>query len=320
MNELTLPTAAPRAAWRLQPAWCLAALVAAGLWWFTWGQAPVPLSPSLPQASDPSTASDWQQAIQRRGVLRVAVRHYPRPSLPDAPLAPEPDVLDAAYAQWLADALEVALHIAAWDAAADVDLHLQDHGHHANTAQPLAPAGYGESAVQLLVLRQQLPKWQAYAVPAWLQTIANQLPQWLLPSHASNGRASTAVPTVCFGEGAMPATALQARGLQPRPARSAIHAISNFLAGQCDVLAESPDVVDKLLAQNTWRFYSRLGGAWQATTSASSSTVPPPVIDPWLHTMHQRWLRSPARAQALHNRTSTVLLEATMLEDGAICH
>lgn len=256
-----------------------------------------------------SAHSPLQLKALQQGVLRVAVRSYPRPSLPNAPLPPEPDVLDLAYAQWLADQLDVALQLGAPDTA---DLLVQGHARSLQPMSLVSGSGYGEQTFQLVVLRQQLPRWQAWAPQPWLDALTNFWPGLRAASSSSTR------PTVCVGEGSVPLEPLEALGWNPRPARSAIHAISNFLAGQCDALAEATSVTDKLLQQGTWRFYAPMGSSW--SWQGADDSLPTLTSDPWLQHMQQRWQASAARVQALRNRTSTLLLEASMLEDGAICH
>ena len=291
---------------------CPAAMVvvaaAALLGWQALRWGPVPLQGTA--------QSPLLQQIQARGVLQAAVRMYPRPSLPDAPLPPEPDVLDLAYAQWLATQAGVTLQLVAHSSA---HVQLQGDAFHASSssAPPTAfSTGYGASQVQLVVLRQQLPRWQRFA-PSVPQRLAARWPALaaLWPAAAAPHSASRA-PTVCVGHGAVPLAALQGFGLQTVVARSSIHAISNFLAGQCDALAEDPALIQRLLAQPAWRFYTVLGQPW--STAAARATADP--SDPWLHSAQQHWQRSAQRQRALHNRTSTVVLEASLLEDGAICH
>lgn len=296
MSERALPRS-PRPH---QPRWCwvAAGLLLPLLWWLLIGQQPVPAL----QTAAPS--SPWQEQVLQQGVLKVAVRSYPRPSLPDAPLPPEPDVLDLAYAQWLADQLQVPLQLQAPEAA---DLQLQEHA--ALATGPAALHGYGDTQLQLVVLRQQLPRWHPWAPSVW----HNWLPRFLtafIPAPAAD-----ATPRVCMGTGVAPAAALQARGWQPVVARSSIHAISEFLSGQCDALAESPALIARLLAQPSWRFYAPLGHPWSAQTAAT-----PQTDDAWLQAMQRRWRGSHVWHQTLQHRTSTLLLEAAMLEDGAICH
>lgn len=299
MSEHALPLV-PRPRWPRWPRWrwVAAGLLLPLLWWLLIGQQPVPaLATAAP-------GSPWQERVLQQGVLKVAVRSYPRPSLPDHPLPPEPDVLDLAYAQWLADQLQVPLQLQAPEAA---DLQLQEHAIQA--AAPAALHGYGDRQLQLVVLRQQLPRWQPWAPAIWQNWLPRSLTA-LIPAPAAD-----AAPRVCMGTGLAPVAALQARGWQPVVARSSIHAISNFLSGQCDALAESPELIARLLAQPSWRFYAPLGSSWSPHADAA-----PLPDDAWLQAMQQRWLGSDTRRQTLQHRTSTVLLEAAMLEDGAICH
>ena len=303
-----LPAAGAVVRWRSWPwRWVSGAVLLAMLWWWAIGRWPVD-GLQWQALSHLAPESELRHQVQARGVLRVSVRSYSRPSLPNAPLPAEPDVLDWAYAQWLGQALGVPVELADHTVVADIRLQgeVQER---AAAASPEYSTSYGERWVQLVVLRSQRSRWERMFQPVWARGWAG-----LWSEQGIAVAPAFLPPTVCVGEGAYPTAALQARGLRPMVARSSIHAISNFLSGQCDALAESPAVVQRLLGQSSWRFYAPLGRAWEAKTSANYTR------DPWLAHMQAQWLASTARQQALDNRTSTIALEASLLEDGAICH
>ena len=264
------------------------------------------LWPSMPLSATNAVPGPVLQQAQQRGVLKVALRSYSRPALPGEPLPPEPDSFDLTLAQWLGQQLQIKVEAAP---AHEADVVLSGI-----TADPLAadqqtPGGYADEALQLVALKKRLAHWQSFA-PGGLQL--------LLPSFF---KSNTAQPTVCAGTGVVSAAALQNRGLQPQIAPSAIHAVSDFLAGKCDLLAESPATLDRLLAQDGWRFYERLGGHFSTQGKAHITLRAPDAQSrQWLQQTLRQWRSSGQQQRALDNRVSTIALEASLLEDGAICH
>ena len=269
----------------------IAAAVALALFW-----------PSLPAYSSASPGPILAQA-QQQGVLKLALRSYSRPSLPSDPLPPEPDVLDQALAQWLGRQLGVRIQLTSVQQA---DIALQ--GIRLENVAPQTVNGYAEPGLQLVSLKQQAARWHRYAPGYW---------QLLKPKTYQ----ATAGPSVCLGEGLASAQSLQARGLRAQIAPSSIHAISDFLAGRCDLLADTPAVIARLLAQDSWRFYARLGQRFDSDDQAGVTLRSKDEQSAqWLQQSLQQWQASGEQQQAFNNRVSTIALEASLLEDGAICH
>ncbi|WP_255576040.1 hypothetical protein [Comamonas sp. Y33R10-2] len=267
------------------------------------------LWPSLP--AHPSNAAPGHVLLQAQaaGVLRVAMRRYSRPSLPSDPLPPEPDSYDEALANWLGQLLNVPIEIASAEKA---DLVLEGI---AEQELPSSAASYLPEDLQLLTLKQQTPQWVHIAPAQWPWR------SWLKALAPSNQLTNHPQPTVCIGIGQASLSSLQAHGLQPMPAASSVHAISDFLAGKCHLLAESPKVINRLLQQGSWRFYAPLG---------KSFSLPEPALirlkqsdaqsAQWLERAVKQWQRSGLQQRAQDSRVSTIALEASLLEDGAICH
>lgn len=265
-----------------------------------------------PPMDSASESAALERAAQR-GALWVATRTYPRPSAPDQPLEPEPDVFDAAFAQWLGKRLQLPVE---YQDAEHADLQLQGF-EFTNAGRPAARA-YGSAQLQLVGRRQELANWAVWArhhLPTWWQRFS-----WL--HAASTAAPQHPSPVVCVGAGVAPRHLWSTLNARPHITLSSIHAISDFLAGQCDLLAEEPGVVQRLLQQTSWRFYGPLGKPWNLHTAAASepSATPAKALPPWLHHATQQWLRSSEYTQALQHRASTIVMEAALLEDGAICH
>ncbi|WP_427771476.1 hypothetical protein [Comamonas thiooxydans] len=266
------------------------------------------LLPALPQLGDIETAGPVLQQARRNGVLHVALRSYARPSLPGEPLPPEPDVYDQALADWLGRRLGTSIKITP---ASDADLVLEGVASQDDpTAADRQTGGsYMPQSLQLLVLKQQGSLWSRHAPGHWSS--------WL--PHVAQKAAPR--PTACVATGQASASTLQAQGLEPLFAPSSIHAVSDFLAGKCHVLAESPEVITRLLQQDNWRFYTRLGNRFRTTDQAHIRLARADAQSTrWLQHAVQQWQRSGLQQRAQDNRVSTIALEASLLEDGAICH
>lgn len=279
-------------AWR----WGLAVLAATGA-----ALALAQLVDSTAPAALQAPGTVLQQALER-GVLRVGVREYPRPSLPSDPLPPEPDNLDAGLARHIAQQIGVpvqlvglaAEQVAPALAAAQVDLVLAGspatpHAlpHRSSVAYLLGPA-------RIVVLRNGPLASAAH--------LAGQ--------------------SVCVAEGSPYAAPLQERhGARPVVLRSAVHAISAFMAGECAALAEDEGLVERLLAQTEWRYYRALEPRLAPARTAQALL---PRADPasaaYLDAVLERWTQSGTQARARLQRSSEVALEVALLEDGAICH
>ena len=266
------------------------------------------LWPALPDLGGTQAAGPVLQQAQRHGVLHVALRSYARPSLPGEPLPPEPDVYDQALADWLGRQLGTSVKITP---ASDADLVLEGVALQDGpvAADRQTGGSYMPQSLQLLVLKQQASLWSRHAPGHWSS--------WL--PHV--GQKVAPRPTACVATGQASASTLQAQRPQPLFAPSSIHAVSDFLAGKCHVLAESPEVIARLLQQDNWRFYTRLGNRFRTTDQAHVRlTKADAQSTRWLQHAIQQWQRSGLQQRAQDNRVSTIALEASLLEDGAICH
>ncbi|MEG1735302.1 MAG: hypothetical protein RR283_09660 [Comamonas sp.] len=267
------------------------------------------LWPSMPLSATNTALGPVLQQAQQHGVLKVALRSYSRPSLPGEPLPPEPDSFDWTLAQWLGQQLQVKIEAVPANEANEADVVLSGITEEHPAVDQKTPSGYADEALQLVALKKQLPQWQGFAPGGW---------HLLLPAFLKSDATS---PTVCAGTGVVSAAALQSRGLQPMIAPSAIHAVSDFLAGKCDLLAESPATLDRLLTQDSWRFYERLGGSFSTQGKAHITLRTPDAQSlQWLQQTLRQWRSSGQQQRALASRVSTIALEASLLEDGAICH
>ncbi|MPS95394.1 hypothetical protein [Comamonas sp.] len=266
------------------------------------------LWPALPGLGGVEAAGPVLQQARLNGVLHVALRSYARPSLPGHPLPPESDVYDRALADWLGRELGTRVSITP---ESDADLVLEGMSSLDGPSEPDRQTGgsYMPQTLQLLVLKQQASRWSRHAPGHW----ASWLP------HVAQKNAPQ--PTACVARGQASARTLQAQGLHPLFAPSSIHAVSDFLAGRCHVLAESPEVIARLLQQDSWRFYAPLGSRFRISDQAHIRLSRADAQSArWLRNAVQRWQRSGLQQRAQDNRVSTIALEATLLEDGAICH
>jgi polar amino acid transport system substrate-binding protein len=284
----------------------LAALAAAG--WVATSRWPADAS-LLVAAFAPATLSAPAPGplllqARERGVLRVGVREYPRPSLPSDPLPPEPDSYDAVLARHISQQLGVKVQLVGLapeqvvtaTAAGQVDLVLAGSPTDSASAPTLTrgTVPYVKGPARVVALRKG--------------PIAR--------TTDLNGQA------VCVAQGSPYAQPLRERlGARPLTFRSAVHAVSAFMAGECAALAEDEGLLQRLLAQTEWRFYRLLD---DAIAPAPSAQVQLAQADPesarHLDAMLDRWRAQGLEAQARLHRTSEVMLEVALLQDGAICH
>ena len=234
----------------------------------------------------------------------MGVREYPRPSLPSDPLPPEPDSYDAVLARHIAQQLGVKVQLVGLapeqvvtaTAAGQVDLVLAGSPTDSASAPTLTrgTVPYVKGPARVVALRKG--------------PIAR--------TTDLNGQA------VCVAQGSPYAQPLRERlGARPLTFRSAVHAVSAFMAGECAALAEDEGLLQRLLAQTEWRFYRLLD---DAIAPAPSAQVQLAQADPesarHLDAMLDRWRAQGLEAQARLHRTSEVMLEVALLQDGAICH
>jgi polar amino acid transport system substrate-binding protein len=296
--------------------WCLAqgqgwltALIALGVaGWVALSSPPVAahrwLHALAPTASSLPAPGPLLLQARERGVLRVGVREYPRPSPPGDPQPPEPDNYDAGLARHIAQQLGVAVQlvglapeqVAAATAAGQVDLVLagSPHGHASAPAPLRGTVPYVKGSGRIVVLRKSPLEHQAQ--------LAGQ--------------------SVCVAQGSPYAQPLRER-LDARPVlfRSAVHAVSAFMAGECAALVDDEGLLQRLLAQTEWRFYRMFD---DAVAPAPSAQVMLAQADPasarHLDALLDQWLVQGLQAQARLQRTSEIMLEVALLQDGAICH
>lgn len=257
------------------------------------------------------------EQARQAGVLKIAMRSYPRPSPPGEPLPPEPDAYDQALAEWLALQLGARVQVAP---VQEADIVLQGVSSSPwPDADTQTRSGYADERLQLVALKRQAKRWQAYAPAGWQALLPPQHLPGLLP--AIFQKKPRDAPTVCVGTGVASAASLEAWGLQPQIAPSSVHAVSDFLAGKCHLLVDAPAVVERLLAQESWRFYTRLGGSFVPDGKARVQLRSPDARSArWLQQSLQQWQQSGGQQRALDSRVSTIALEVSLLEDGAICH
>ncbi|MFT4192857.1 MAG: ABC transporter substrate-binding protein [Comamonas sp.] len=265
----------------------------------------------------PLTRGTWAERVRQRGVLVAAVRYYPRPAPPEAPTPPEPDGFDLALAQFIAQRLGVRLETLAVpepplfggatpSATAPgepvPDIVIAGDAWPAMGAIPTAPTptltvagAYGGGAGRLVVLRGSAVQ------------------------HARDLRQAS----VCLQQGSPYAEDLARRwGARPQTYPSAIHAISGFMAGECQALAEDEAVTARLMAREEWRFYRQLpeplssgdhqSGLHLATADADAAAL--------LDRLLRQWQASGARLAAHERRVGDIAFEVTQLGDGLICH
>ena len=128
--------------------------------------------------------------------------------------------------------------------------------------------------------------------------------------------------TICVAQGSPYSEPLRERlGARPVHYRSAVHVVSAFMAGECAALAEDEGLLQRLLAQTEWRFYRLLDGAIAPAPSAQVQLAQAdPASARHLDALLQQWRAQGLEAQARLHRTSTVVHEVALLQDGAICH
>lgn len=241
---------------------------------------------------------------RERGLLRVGVREYPRPSLPSDPLPPEPDSYDAGLARHIAGQLGVKVQlvglapaqVAPAKAARQVDLVL--------AGSPAGPA-FGEASE-----RGTVP----YVKGPGRIVVLRKGP--LARTAQLKGQA------VCVAQGSPYAEPLRGQlGAKPVHYRSAVHAVSAFMAGECAALAEDEGLLQRLLKQTEWRFYRLLDAAVAPAPSAQVQLAhADPASARHLDALLQQWRAHGLETQARLQRTSTIVLEVALLQDGAICH
>jgi len=295
----------------------VAALVAAAAGataWLTVGQLlqhypgvpermPAPLPDWLARLSP---EPDWRAVpvgpvlagASRRGELAVGVRAYARPAPSDRPTPPEADAFDVEFARYLAGRLHVRLRVVALqpDARGDVAAHVPGVDLViAGASEPSAsvPTAYTGGPGRLVALR----------------------------GSALHTQADLAGKPVCVASGSPYANGLAAAGAVPHVYESAIRAVSAFMSGACDALAEDDAVLDRLLGLPEWRFYRRLDttllpGQGSRITLREADTA----SAAWVDLAARHWKTGGAFAAARERRAAAVGYEAGLLQGGFVCH
>lgn len=243
------------------------------------------------------------QAAQARQVLRVGVRSYPRPTDSREALVSEPDEMDSALARALAAYLKVPVQLRALpdrdpqallkDGSIDVliagslDLPtLQGQ----SRALDGPPSDYREG--RLLALRNApLPK-------SGLQGVS-----------------------VCVAEGSPWNAQLQRLGTAPRIYPSSIRAAVAFMAGDCSLLADERNTLERLQAQPDWRFYRMLDTRLKASDDARVYLASNDLQSlAYLRAALHSWQRDGGQEQAWGLHGNAVLIDSLKVGQGLVCH
>jgi len=238
--------------------------------------------------------------VHRRGELVVGVRAYPRPAPVGRPAPPEPDTFDVAMARFLADRLRVRLRV--------VNLHPDGSG---NVPQPpgvdLVLAGSAAGAGVRTVASAYTGGLGRLVVPR-VGTVRNL--------DDVGGR------RVCVASGSAYARNLERLGAVPRIYESAIRAVSAFMAGECDALAEDEVLVDRMFGLPEWRFYRTLDGVVAPDNGGGQAVLRPDdqASARWLDFAVRHWKTDGAFAAAREQRAADVGYEAALLLSGFVCH
>jgi len=277
----------------------------------------LPRFPDVPERLPTSLASqlarlshepDWDAIpygptladVHRRGELVVGVRAYPRPAPMGRPAPPEPDAFDVAMAQFLADRLLVRLRV--------VNLRPDGSG---NVPQPLG--------VDLVLAGS--------AAGAGVRTVASAYTGGLgrlVVLRASTVRKLDDLDgrRVCVASGNAYARSLKRLGAVPRIYESAIRAVSAFMAGECDALAEDEVLVDRMFGLPEWRFYRTLDGVVAPDNGGGQAVLrtDDQASARWLDLAVRLWKTNGALAAARERRAADVGYEAALLLSGFVCH
>lgn len=244
------------------------------------------LSPAPPAADE--AVGPVLESARVRGVLRVGVRAYPRPSPPGHPLPPEPDSFDADLATVLGE--QLGLRVELVGLAPDVrETALRD-----GRVDLLVAGASTEAPARAAVMRNgPVSRWEDL-----------------------RGRIA------CVTDGGPYAETLAGRfGASPRTFPSAVHAAYGFMAGECVALVEDGAVIDRLLGQEAWRFYTALDSTLPA---AAAGHLPLATADApssrFIEATRRWWRASGGEAEARLRRTGGINFEVALLEDGNICH
>lgn len=129
--------------------------------------------------------------------------------------------------------------------------------------------------------------------------------------------------SVCVQQGSPYAhTVAQQWGAVPHTYPSGIHAVSGFMAGECQALVEDEAVVTRLMAREEWRFYRVLGDAVAPDTGHAQVLLAQGDADSaqLLDRLVRHWKINGALLDARERRVGDIAFEVTQLGDGLICH
>lgn len=256
---------------------------------------------------------------KHRGVLVVGVRAYPRPAPSGAPTPPEPDAFDVELANFIAGRLGVRLQVVGL-AADRSGGALQPP-----SSSPSSPSSPSSSQVDL-ILAGTPGAAQAFApLPATVPAAYTGGTGHLVVLRGSPYRhaADLAGKPVCMALGSPYARGLAARdGVAPRIYESGIHAVSAFMAGECQALAEDGLLLDRLLGLPEWRFYRPLDNALAADndTAQIALRAADDTSSAWLGEAVRYWKIGGSLAQARVRRAADVGFEVGQLQNGFVCH
>ncbi|UDM49124.1 ABC transporter substrate-binding protein [Cupriavidus sp. MP-37] len=238
----------------------------------------------------------------RRGELVVGVRAYPRPAPPNRPTPPEPDAFDVEFGRYIAARLDVRLRVVALQpdapgkvAASVPGIDLVIAGSAMDSARPASASStnYTGGKGGLVALRG-----------GPLHTLAD-----------------LAGKRVCVASGSPYASELGYAGALPRIYASAIHAVSAFMAGDCEALAEDEVVLDRLMGLPEWRFYRRLEARLTPAPYAQMAlSAPDTASQAWIDLAARHWKAGGAFAGARERRAANVGFEVGLLQNGLVCH
>jgi polar amino acid transport system substrate-binding protein len=278
-------------------AWAVAAAVlllgGTCAWWL---QRPVDLH-SLPLGAQ-------LQAIKARDVLRVGVRSYPRPTESREALMPEPDDQDAALAQALGRYLGVPVQLRAVPtqhpevllADDSVDMLIAgsvDLPGLASSSRALAAPPADERAGAVLVLRNQA-----------------------LPADGQLGGLSA-----CVATGSPWARDLTGQGARVLVYPSSIRAAVAFMAGECTLLADQRNSLQRLQAQPDWRFYKLLDVSLKPADDARVYlNHPDPQALAFVQAALADWQATGGQAAAWALRGNALLIDSLKIGEGLVCH
>jgi polar amino acid transport system substrate-binding protein len=111
-------------------------------------------------------------------------------------------------------------------------------------------------------------------------------------------------------------------GIIPRVYASGIHAISAFMAGECQALAEDGLLLDRLLGLPEWRFYRPLDNALAADNDTPQIALrsADATSAAWLGEALRYWKIGGSLAQARARRAAEAGFEIGQLQNGFVCH